>query len=314
MYLAADIGGTKSLIALVDDSAVVFQGRYANDDHGSVAGLLAGFVAEAELAGHPTSVARTCLAIAGPVAGPRARLTNRPWEVDAAALGAALPLGEVILINDFAATAAGLPTLATTDCRVLQAGHADAAAPRLVLGPGTGLGVAAWLPDSGGGRVIASEGGHIAFAPGDEEQQALLRHLAAKRGRVNVEALVSGPGLTACHDFCRGASSGATLEPAEIARRALQESDPDCVRALDLFLRIFGAFAGDMAMTFLARGGVFLAGGIVPKILARLDAGGFLTAFTAKAEHAALAESFPLHAVLCEDLGLRGAMAIARRR
>jgi glucokinase len=314
MYLAADIGGTKSLIALVDEREVVFQGRYANDDHGSVAALLAGFVAEAELAGHRTVAMRTCLAIAGPVAGARARLTNRPWQVDAAALGAALPLGEVILVNDFAATAAGLPTLAAADCQVLQTGRGDPAAARLVLGPGTGLGVAAWLPDGDGGRVIASEGGHVAFAPGDEEQQALLRHLAAKRGRVNVEALVSGPGLAACHDFCRGATSGATLEPAEIARRALQGSDADCVRALDLFLRIFGAFAGDMALTFLARGGVFLAGGIVPKILPRLGAGGFLAAFTAKAEHANLAASFPLHAVLCEDLGLRGAIAIARNR
>src|SRR6266581_4524150 len=286
MHLAADIGGTKSLIALAEGGRIVYQRHYFNDGYASLPALLAAFLADAGSAGHEGAARNSCLAVAGPVAGSRARLTNRPWEADAEALAAALPLGEVLLVNDFVATAAGLPTLEVKDLRPLQAGDFDAAAPRLVLGPGTGLGVAAWLP---GGRVVASEGGHVGFAPADEEQRELLRFLAPHGERVSAERIVSGPGLAECHRYCSG---GARLDPAEITR---------C------------AFAGDMAMAFIARGGVHLAGGIVPKVLPRLGSGGFLAAFNAKAEHTGLAAAMPVSAVLCDDLPLRGALEIVRR-
>lgn len=319
MFLAADIGGTKTLIALGDQGGVRFQRRILNDDHPGVAALIGAFLREAAVAGFPAAFEGSCLALAGPVApgGDRARLTNRPWEVDATQLSRTLPLGPVVLLNDFAASAAGIATLGAEESLILQTGDPRPDSPRLLLGPGTGLGVAAWLPGADdGGKVLASEAGHIGFAPANREQQALLAYLAERHGRITVERIVSGQGLTLCHQFCAdtGGGANAALAPAEISRRALAGDDPVSTRALDLFLAVFGAFAGDMALSFLARGGVFLAGGIVPKILPRLVTGPFLTAFNDKAEHADLAAAMPVVAVRSEDLALRGALATACRQ
>jgi len=311
VFLAADIGGTKTLVALGDEGGVRFRRRFLNDDHSGAAALIGAFLREAAAAGLPAAAEGSCLALAGPVAagGGRARLTNRPWEVDAEQLARALPLGPVSLLNDFAASAVGIATLGAEERLVLQAGEPCPGSPRLVLGPGTGLGVAALLD---GGDILASEAGHIGFAPANREQRDLLAYLAQGHGRVTVERIVSGPGLALCHQFCGDAN--ATLAPAEISRRALAGDDPVSARALDLFLAVFGAFAGDMALSFLARGGIFLAGGIVPKILPRLIDGPFLAAFNDKAEYAALAAAMPVVAVRSEDLALQGALATASGR
>lgn len=316
MFLAADIGGTKTLIALGDQAGIAYQRRFLNDDYAGPAALIDAFLREAKAAGLPTRAERSCLALAGPVApgGSRARLTNRAWQFDAEELARTLPLGAVLLVNDFAASAAGIATLAPAECLTLQPGDADLAAPWLVLGPGTGLGVAAWLPGAAGaGRVLASEGGHVAYAPASPEQRAFLDFLAERHGRVTAERIVSGAGLVECHQFYsrQVGSVVAAIGPAEITRRALAGHDPQCTHALDLFLAVFGAFAGDMALCFLSRGGVFLVGGIVPKILPRLIAGPFLAAFNDKAEHAGLAAAMPIVAVRSEDLALRGAFATA---
>lgn len=310
MFLAADIGGTKTLIALGDEGGVRHRRRFLNDDHPSAAALIAAFLRETAAAGLPAAFEGACLALAGPVApgGDRARLTNRPWQIDAGQLSRTLPLGPVRLVNDFVASAAGIATLGAEEQRVLQEGEPCSSSPRLVLGPGTGLGVAAWLD---GGGALASEAGHIGFAPANREQRDLLAYLAEGHSRVTVERIVSGPGLSRCHQFCGGDAAAA---PAEISRRALAGDDPPSKHALDLFLAVFGAFAGDMALSFLARGGIFLAGGIVPKILPRLIDGPFLAAFNDKAEYAALAAAMPVVAVLSEDLALRGALATACRR
>lgn len=316
MFLAADIGGTKTLIAMGDQGGIRFQRRILNDDYAGPAALIASFLLEAKAAGLPARADRSCLALAGPVVqgSERARLTNRNWEVDAEELTRTLPLGPVSLQNDFVASAAGINTLAPEECLALQAGEPDREAPSLVLGPGTGLGVAAWLPGAAGmGSVLPSEGGHIGYAAANQEQQAFAGFLAERHGRVTVERIVSGPGLVLCHNFCSREAGRAddVLLPAEITRRALDGSDPVSAHALDLFLAVFGAFAGDMALCFLSRGGVFLVGGIVPRILPRLITGPFLAAFNDKAEHATLAATMPIVAVRSEDLALRGALATA---
>ncbi len=317
MFLAADIGGTKTLIALGDQGGIRYQKRILNDEHPGAAALIGAFLREAAAAGLPAAFDGACLALAGPVEPGigRARLTNRDWEIDAGQLARTLPLGPLTLLNDFAASAAGIATLDAEETRVLQAGEPRPGSPRLVLGPGTGLGVAAWLPgETEAGRILTSEAGHIGFAPTNREQRDLLAHLAARHGRVTVERIVSGSGLVLCHQFCTGGNPACTLTPAQISRRALAGDDAPSKHALDLFLAVFGAFAGDMALSFLARGGVFLAGGIVPKILPRLVDGPFLGAFNDKAEYAALAAAIPIVAVLSEDLALRGALATARHR
>lgn len=319
MYLAADIGGTKTLLALGDAQGIAWQRRYDNDAYDGAAALLAAFLAEASRETKLRPLRAACLALAGPVGSNarEARLTNRAWIIDATALASRLPLGSVSLLNDFAASAAGIATLAADETVNLQPGQAEAGALRLALGPGTGLGVAACLPQAGGpDRILASEGGHVGFAPADPEQQGLLEFLRRRHGNarhVSVERIVSGNGLRDCHDYCVGSDPRTlgSLTPAEVSARALDASDPQCVRALDLFLAVFGAHAGDMALSFLARGGVYLIGGIVPKILPRLVSGPFLAAFNDKAEHAALAAAMPVHAVLAEDMALRGALAHA---
>ena len=324
MHLAADIGGTKTLIALGDHSGVRLQRRYDNDAHAGPAALIACFLQEAAAAGLAAQAAASCLALAAPVApgATRVRLTNRAWTVDAALLAQALPIGPVTLLNDFAASAAGIVTLSAGEFLTLQEGVPDPGAPRLALGPGTGLGVAACLPYSmEAPRVLPSEGGHVGFAPQDGQQQELLAFLRARQrqttqpGHVSVERVVSGTGLRDCYDYCVGARPGeiGSLTPAEIGARALAASDAHCMRALDLFLAVFGSFAGDMALCFLARGGVYLLGGMVPKLLPRVISGPFLAAFNDKSEHAALAAAMPVVAVLAEDLALRGALASATR-
>ncbi len=319
MFLGADIGGTKTLLALGDASGPRWQRRYDNDAHASPAALLAGFLRDAAAAGFDSPPAATCLALAGPVASgaASASLTNRAWTIDAAALGQTLALGKITLINDFAAGAAGIATLRPEEWLTLQEGQADPRAARLAVGPGTGLGVAAVVPQAAGpDLVLASEGGHVGFAPNDDEQLGLLHFLRSRRGRVGhigVELIVAGPGLRDCYAYCAGIDDPAAALPssAQISERALAQTDPQCARALDLFLAIFGAFAGDMALCFLAHGGVYLLGGIVPKVLPRLLAGPFLAAFRSKSKHGALLAQMPVRAVLAEDIALRGALAVA---
>lgn len=319
MFLAADIGGTKTLLALGDGDCVRLQRRYDNDAHAGPGQLIAEFLREAEAAGLAPATA-TCLALAGPIdaGGRRGSLTNRAWTVDAEALARTLPVGPVTLMNDFAAGAAGIASLRPEERVTLQAGEPDRRAASLAIGPGTGLGVAALLPRSSGPElVLASEGGHVGFSPIDEEQLGLLHFMRSKGGpsaHVGVETIVSGPGLRHCYAYCAGMAPGRDdlPTPAEISGRALDGSDPRCARALDLFLGIFGAYAGDMALCFLAQGGVYLAGGIVPKVLPRLLSGSFLAAFGDKSKHKALLARTPVHAVLAEDITLRGALAHAR--
>jgi glucokinase len=176
-----------------------------------------------------------------------------------------------------------------------------------VVGAGTGLGMAIVLPQGETWRVIAGEGGHVAFAPADTQQAALWAFLNKRHGRVTWERVVSGPGLTAIHEFL----TGAPAVPEEIAARARVDADCAERRSLELFMAAYGAFAGDMALACLARGGVILAGGIAARLLPLLKQSGFLAAFNAKAEHAGIAERMPIRVATDALLGLRGALLLA---
>jgi glucokinase len=308
VILCADIGGTKTLLGLAEQGRLIADRRYANADFPDFASLLASFLADTHTL--PASLGDGCLALAGPIAdcGTSARLTNLPWTIDALDLAQRFSMRPPRLVNDFAAAAVGAVTAQATDLITLQAGEPLPMAPRLVVGAGTGLGMAIVLPENGGWRCIAGEGGHVAFAPADEQQAALWAFLRKRHGRVTWERVVSGPGLSAIHEFV----AGDILMPEQIAERAHTQVDGDAAKALAIFLASYGAFAGDMALACLARGGVFLAGGIVGKLLDLLPDSGFLGAFNAKAEHAAIAARMPVHVVADPLLGLRGAMNLAR--
>ena len=304
MMLCGDIGGTKSLLGLTQDGTFVVDRRYVNADFPDLPGVLAAFFADTKT--DPSLIAGGCLAIAGPIAddGRSARLTNLPWSIDADTLSRRFGLPALTLANDFAAAALGAVTSSSAHRFTLQQGEPLDSARRLVVGAGTGLGMAIVLPQGETWRVVPGEGGHIAFAPADEEQLALWSFLRARHGRVTWERVVSGPGLAAIHEFV----AGVALPPEEIAMRAQALPDSAERRSLDLFLAAYGAFAGDMAMACLARGGVFLAGGIAAKLLPLLRQSGFLAAFNAKAEHATIAARMPIHVATDPLLGLHGAL------
>jgi glucokinase len=215
------------------------------------------------------------------------------------------------VVNDFVAAAQGVATLPPDALVTLQEGLPQPHAPRLLIGAGTGLGVAALLPEGGGWRTVGGEGGHIGFSPANEEQLAVWRHLQRPGGRVTAENVISGPGLVAIFDSLGKVSPQGTAigDPAAIVAAA-----PECPRArqaLELFIAAYGAFAGDLALLFMARGGVFIGGGIAPKILPFLQEGGFSRAFRRRGAHAALMAGFPIRVITEERLGLLGALSIA---
>ncbi len=310
LLLCADIGGTKTLLGLADESGLQADRRYTNADFPDFPAVLAAFLADTRT--DPAQVDGGCLAVAGPIAddGHSAQLTNLPWRIDGTKLTHRFGLPALHLANDFAAAAMGAVTSSTAQRHTLQQGDPLAKAPCLVVGAGTGLGMAIVLPEGAGWRIVAGEGGHAAFAPADETQAALWRFLQARHGRVTWERVVSGPGLAAIHEFV----AGDLLSPAEIAARAARDTAGAEARSVDLFLAAYGAFAGDMALACLARGGVFIAGGIAASLLPLLPRSGFLAAFGAKAEHAAIAARMPIHVATDPLLGLRGALGVAMQR
>jgi len=316
LVLAGDIGGTNARLAIARevDGRIVFdlQRELKVCDFGGVADALAEFLRHAPA---PTP-AHACFAWAGPIDGRSARLTNGAWAVDANALAARFRLPHLALVNDFQAAAAGIDRVAEQDLITLQPGVADPHASRLVIGAGTGLGVAYAIRDEHGTRIVAGEGGHVAFAPLDDEQSALLAHCRRELGRVTAEHLVSGSGIVRLYAFCCG-RDGVAVPPevaaggAEDVVRRADAGDAAAQRALHLFCAILGAVAGDHALSCLATGGVFVAGGIAAKLAERLTDGTFRDAFNAKGAHVALMRRMPVWLVLDEALGLRGAAAIA---
>lgn len=310
VYLCGDVGGTKALLALAEVAAgaprFVFRRRYECADFGSFDELFARFRADAAASG--VAPVGGCLAVAGPIDddGLAAKITNLPWTVDAAACGRAFGLAPLRLANDFAGAAAGIGAVGAADLVTLQAGLPLADGVRLVVGAGTGLGMAVLVPQDEGFRVLGGEGGHVGFAPRDQAQGEVHAALLAEYGRVTAERVISGPGLAAIHRIL----AGEVVAPEAIAVRALA-GETAARRSLEVFIDAYGAFAGDMALAVMARGGVYLAGGIAAKIMPLLQSGGFVAAFDAKAEHAELAARMPVYVVSDADLGLKGAALMA---
>lgn len=317
MILAGDVGGTSTRLALFErgeaGARALVERCYADEEFADFAALLARFVEEARAALGAFALERACLGVAGPVEPARVRLTNRPWTIEARELSTLLGT-DLTLLNDFEAAAHGIDPLARDALMALQPGVQRPAAAQLVIGAGTGLGVAyrVWCRDRY--RVVTGEGGHVGFAPATGEQLALARWLFARHGRVSAEQVVSGPGLARIYAFLRaaGGASGDDAEPPElISARALEGSDPVASHALDLFIACYGAVTGDHALAVRAAGGVYVAGGIARRILPRLAAGGFISSFNSKAVHERLTREFPVFAVLSDRLGLLGAAHVA---
>ncbi|MEB3330733.1 MAG: glucokinase [Candidatus Sericytochromatia bacterium] len=321
--LAADIGGTKVAMAILawpdgpGTPEVVAEARYVSAEHGTFTEILRDFRRR-----HPTPVVATGLGIAGPVFDRRCQATNLPWVVDARELEATLPVGRVALVNDFKAAALGVLHLQDNEWITLNPGTPEPEAPIAVLGAGTGLGEAFLFHDGSRYRVVATEGGHKDFAPRNEEEMALLRFMLQRHARVSYERLVSGAGIKAIHDFLVEAGRGPRLtevsdaagvedEAAAISRRALAGDDPVCMEAMRLFVSIYGAEAGNLALQVLARGGVYLAGGIGAKNVPLMTDGTFQAAYTHKGRFSELVASIPVRLVTNPHLALLGAASAA---
>lgn len=317
--LAGDLGGTKTLLALYEGSSGAVPSetrrvRYENASRDGLAPILEDFLAGAG------AIDAAVLGVAGPVEDDVCAATNLPWVIDARRLAESLSIPRAALLNDFEAIALGLAELPASSLVVLQEGRVDASAPRAVLGAGTGLGEAILVPTTADGlpRVLATEGGHVDFAPRDDVEIDLLRFARARFSRVCVERLVSGPGLALIYDHvvASGAAPAAPgigeLGPdddksAHIARAALAGGDPAARLALERFVSLYGAEAGNLALKCLPFGGLYVAGGIAPKLIEALRGGGFVDAFRAKGRMAALLARVRVSVVMDPAVGLLGA-------
>jgi glucokinase len=324
MILAADIGGTSSRLAVFDvkDGQLrrVVQERYASAGHNRLEEIVRVFQSS-----HRLRIDHACFAVAGPVIGGRSDAPNLPWSVDASVLAREIGLASVGLLNDLEANAYGIPELGPEDFVVLNAGSANAAGNQVVISAGTGLGVAGVYWDGQDHHPFATESGHADFAPRTDLEIDLLRHLRGKHGHVSWERVVSGPGLVAVYEFMRDTGRGSeppwlrdafsNEDPAAVISRAAQDGSSEiCRSALDLFTSVYGAEAGNVALGVLATGGVYVGGGIAPKIIDTLKRGTFMEAFLAKGRLRSLLEAMPVRVILNDLTALLGAARWAARR
>nr|UUL70780.1 Glucokinase [Vitiosangium cumulatum] len=321
LVLAGDVGGTKTALALAQGGTIIERRVYPSAAFTSLEALVGDFLGQ-----RGKEVSRVCFGIAGPVIEDSCRTTNLRWIVDARSLERTLGVPRVTLINDFHAMAIGISVLPASDFAVLNDAPSDPKGPWVLIGAGTGLGEAVVVHAGNDYNVVASEGGHTDFAPRNELEIDLLRFLLKRHARVSYERIVSGRGLVALYDFVRGRSPEAespsvSAEIADasgdvapiISRHGLAGDDPLCAQALSLFVSIYGAEAGNLALKVVARGGVFVAGGIAPKILPKLLDGTFRSSFVAKGRLSPLLEATPVKVVLNSDAGLLGAATLAAR-
>jgi len=321
MILAGDIGGTNTRLAFVEerDGRLVpaIEARFPSREHASLETVLHKF-----LAANPHPISCAAFGIAGPVRRGRCDATNLPWVVDAALVARDLDLKRVGLINDLEANAWGIALLEAKDFAVLNEGTPDPEGNAAIISAGTGLGQAGLYWDGTLHRPFASEGGHGDFAPRNDLEIELLRYLLTQHQRVSSERAVSGPGLRNIYRFLRDTGRGE--EPAWLAER-MRQQDPSavisqaalrgesdlCVQALDLFVTLYGAEAGNVALKMMATGGVYLGGGIAPKILPRLQDPIFLNAFVAKGRLKPLMQVMPVRVILNDKTALLGAARFA---
>ncbi len=316
-FIYGDIGGTKTILALAEmrngEIHQQFTQRYLSHSFEQFPHLLTDFLHQSQAVAHPVAA---CFAIAGPIVAQQATLTNLPWQISSTRIAQEFSIPAVKLINDFEAAAFAIEDLTPNDLLRLQTGKTHDHAMRVVLGAGTGMGVAwlAWLND----RYIplSTEAGHMDFAPTNKLQMCLLESLHIKFGHVSIERLLSGSGLTHIFNFLQMSQTtppGLTAthlkedSGATITTLAQTHQHPIAIKSLHIFAEIYGAYAGNLALAGLCRGGVYIAGGIAPKIINILNSGGFMRAFRDKGRFTPLMNEIPVHVVTNPEISLLGA-------
>jgi glucokinase len=331
--LAGDIGGTKTLLAICEVTGaaeragafkveVLAKSRFDSHKFPGLAAICRAFAQEVSrpmprFAG---------FGIAGPVANGRCQTTNLPWVLDEQELAQTLLVESVRLANDFYTLALGIPSVAAKDLLTINEGVRDPKGPCAIIGAGTGLGEAIAIVGSQGRReVLATEGGHVSFAPRTELEIGILRFLSLRYGHVSWERVISGDGLV---NLVEGIAQVEGLAPAPALQEtilhdrpnapaamtaAARAGDPLCKQALELFCKLYGAEAGNLALKTLSTGGVYVAGGIAPRMVNSITDGRFREAFVDKGRMRPLLEQVPVQVVLDTEAGLLGAAVLAAR-
>jgi len=326
--LAGDIGGTKTLLQIAEGKAgrcrAVREQRFDSASYDSLSSIIHEFLKQEK----NKKITAVCFGIAGPVKttarGQSVKVTNLPWEIHSQELKRRFKFPQLRLINDFQAVGYGIEALGAKDLVVLQPGEPVEHGPRAVIGAGTGLGQGILIWNKDHYVPVATEGGHANFAPTNELQLELTRHLLKTVGRTSWELVLSGHGLVQLYDFLK-ARGGVPESPAvakamqaddpaaAITQAALERNDPLANQTLDLFVDIYGAQAGNLALTAGATGGVYIAGGIAPKIIPRLTDGRFMRAFLNKGKMKSYVADIPVQVVTKPEVGLIGATLAASR-
>ena len=332
--LAGDIGGTKTILRLVEVTEVtltektfktVKEAQYISASFADLVPMVEEFMGDDKYL-HPQVA---CFAIAGPVVNNTCNLTNLHWVLDTKRLEVELDIPKVSLINDFAANSFGILGLKDFDVHTLQSGEAREDAPIAVIGAGTGLGEAFLIPQGKKYQIFASEGGHTDFAPRNDLETELLKYLQVKLKveHISVERVVSGQGIASIYQFLRDTNFAPesseisekirfweqeqkkTIDPAAIiSQAAFKKSDRLCEKAIDIFIEAYGAETGNLALKLLSYGGIYIAGGIAAKILPLMQEGKFLDTFKSKGRVSTLIEEIPVHIVLNPQVGLVGSV------
>jgi len=310
--LLGDIGGTKARFALLVQGQLGSIETLLVDIYPGIADAI-----EAFLARHHggAAVTHACLAIAGPVDGDRCEITNSGWVVDGPQLRKRFGLGSLRLINDFEATAWSLARLGSRDVYALGSGQAVPGAPAVVLGPGTGLGMACLLPGPGAPMVVASEGGHATLPSSCQQEDAVIDRLRRRFVHVSAERVLSGGGLENLYRTIAAIDGVSAPErhATEITKAAIEGSCPISRAAVDMFCSMLGTVAGNLALTFAARGGVYIAGGIVPQIAEYAGRSTFRERFVAKGRFRNYLEAIPTDVIIHPDPAFIGLKWLAER-
>jgi glucokinase len=326
VILAGDVGGTKCNLALYqvrgDKYEQIAKYRYQSREFSSFDAIIAKFLSDipndtSEAAAGKIEAAG--FGVAGPVIDHRVKATNLPWVVDAAGLASQLATAHVVLLNDLEATGYGLALLGPSEISTLNRGVPSPQATQALIAAGTGLGEAILFWNGDRYAVASSEGGHVDFAPRTDLEIELLRYMKKRHEFVSVELILSGRGFRTVHEFLNASVRHPSFDgpeddaAPEITRLGLEGKCPVCVQTLDLWAAIYGAEAGNLALKVLARGGVWIAGGIAVKIRKKMEDGTFFRAFCEKEKFGALMAQIPIQMVLNEEAPLLGAMSQAAR-
>lgn len=332
IVLASDIGGTHSRMQIVEflngKMQIIKVAHYLNSNYASLVDVIDAFLAEQSI--DRGQIESACVGVPGPIVNGMVKFTNIPWVINVDDIKSKLQIDKAALINDFSAIGYGLETLQTNDLHIIQDVKPREGAIKAFIGAGTGLGVGFMSQKNGYYNVYPTEGGHVDFAPTDDIQIELLKYLRKKYHRVSFERVLSGQGLINIYHFVRdnrifGEEENTSLRfiieskkkgtdiAAAVSEYAIKHKDIMALRAMDIFIRVYGAAVGNLALSTLPYAGLYIVGGIAPKLISQLENGVFMEMFHDKGRVSSLFKDIPLCIVKNTDVGLNGAAVFARR-